>query len=110
MKAPLPIQDLVAEMVHHHPSAEFRLRPLPSGVCFLWVELNGREFVIEHNPKRGTGVSENFPDTPMFVGHDEAFASLDEAIVRFKSLLADAALHGAPSQTAFAMHDKPISQ
>lgn len=85
---------------------------MPSGVCMMWVSLNGRDFVIDYHPKEGTGVSENTPDTPAFVGHDEVFESLDAAVARFKSLLADAELRGDPARvsTDFVMHDKPISQ
>ena len=46
---------------------------------------------MEYSPTRGTGVSENFDDTPPFIGHDVAFDSLDEATNHFKSLLAEAA-------------------
>ena len=108
MSAPTPIQDLVGEIAHLHPSAVLELSPLPSGVCFLWVSLNNRDFVIEYDPKRGTGVSENFPDTPLFVGHDEAYPTLEAAITRFRSLLAGAAKTESTSG-AMALHDKPIS-
>jgi hypothetical protein len=73
-----------------HPAAEFSFDPLPSGVCFLRVGLGRRNFVLEFHPTEATGVSENFDDTPPFVGHDEAFDSLDAAIMRFEDLLADA--------------------
>ena len=87
MKTPKEIQDLVGE-VAHLPSAGLDFDPLPSGVCFLWVTIGRR--LLEYHPTEGTGISENFADTPPFVGHDEAFDSLDEAIKHFKSLLADA--------------------
>ena len=64
---------------------------LPSGVCFLDVWFGRRNFELEYHPTQGTGVSENFDDTPPFIGHDVAFDSLDEAAEHFKSLLADAA-------------------
>ena len=64
-------------------------------VCLVdsvsWVTLGRRQFVLEYHPTEGTGVSENFDDTPPFVGHDVAYDSLDEAISHFKTLLADAA-------------------
>src|SRR2546423_13922427 len=91
MKTPDRIQDLVAEIVHLYSRAHFELDPLPSGVCFLWVTIGRRHFVLEYHPTEGTGVSENFDDTPPFVGHDVAYDSLEEAINHFKSLLADAA-------------------
>jgi hypothetical protein len=46
---------------------------------------------MEYSPTGGTGVSENFDDTPPFIGHDKAFDSLNEAASHFKLLLADAA-------------------
>ena len=87
MKTPLPLQDLVAEVVHAYPEAQVELEPLPSGVCFLWVWLGGRNFVLEFDPKRGAGVSENNSSSPAFAGHDRAFASLEEAVRDFKRLL-----------------------
>ena len=64
--------------------------PLPSGVCWLNVWIGRRNFEMEYHPANGTGISENFDDTPPFIGHDAAFDSLDEAASHFKSLLADA--------------------
>ena len=90
MKTPLELQDLVADVVHSYPPAQFEFDPLPSGVCFFWLTLNGHSFVLEYHPTQGTGVSENFPDTPPFIGHDEAFDSLGDAVRRFKTLLDDA--------------------
>ncbi len=90
MNTPLQLQDLVTEIVHTYPSAQLELDPLPSGVCFLWATVAGRNFVLEFDPKQGTGVSENLPTTPPFVGHDHGFDSLDEAVNRFKQLLAQA--------------------
>jgi hypothetical protein len=74
MNTPLPLQDLVSDIVHRHTSARLELEPLPSGVCFLWVWLGGRNFVLEFDPKQGAGVSENTPASPAFAGHDRAFA------------------------------------
>src|SRR6266446_1974279 len=91
MRTPDQIPDLMADVVREHPLAHLELDPLPSGVCFLWVKLGRRNFVLEYSPKQGTGVSENFEDTPPFIGHDEAFDSLEEAVTHFKTLLADAA-------------------
>ncbi len=91
MNTPLQLQDLVAEIVHTYPSAQMELDPLPSGVCFLWATVADRNFVLEFHPKQGTGVSENLPSTPPFVGHDHGFDSLDEAVKRFKQMLAKAA-------------------
>ena len=111
MKNPIQLQDLVSEIVRDYPTARFDFKPLPSGVCLLYVVLNGREFELDYSPNRETGVSENFEDTPPFIGHDEVFPTIDEAIVRFKAFLADAALHeSAASSAAFVMHDKPISK
>ena len=91
MSAPSQLQVLIAEVLRDYPAASLNFDPLPSGVCFLRVTLGRREFVIEYHPTQGTGVSENFEDTPPFIGHDEAFDSLDEAVAHFKSLLTDAA-------------------
>lgn len=106
MSTPLPLQDLIADIVHTYPSAQLEFDPLPSGICFLWVTLNDRNFVIEYDPKRGTGVSENKEDTPPFIGHDEAFDSLEAAVQRFKVLLADAVRTEAVP--AMALHDKKL--
>ena len=105
MTTPDKIQDLVAEIVHAYPAAHLELDPLPSGVCFLWVTLSSRNFVLEYHPREGTGVSENLPDTPPFVGHDQAFHSLDEAIFCFRQLLAVAA-RSQPQETAATLHDR----
>ena len=111
MNTPIQLQELVAEIVRVYPTARFEFKPLPSGVCLLYVVLNGREFELDYSPNRVTGVSENFEDTPPFIGHDEVFPTIDEAIARFKAFLADAALNeSAVSSTAFVMHDKPISK
>ena len=95
MKTPQQIQDLVAEMVHCHPSARLDFDPLPSGVCFLWVTVEGRSFVLEYDPKRGTGVSENLSDTPVFAGHDHGFDSIDQAVTFFKQMVHKAAEESA---------------
>ena len=107
---PIQLQDLIADVAHVHPSAQLEFSPLPSGVCFLWTALNDRHFVIEYDPKRGAGVSENFSDSPAFVGHDEVYPSLEEGIVRFKALMAEAARTPAQPTEAYALHDKPISK
>jgi hypothetical protein len=110
VSAPIQLQDLIADVAHVYPSAQFEFDPLPSGVCFLWVTLNHRNFVIEYDPKQGVGVSENLPDTPPFVGHDEAYDTLEEGIARFKALLGDAARAAPSAAPALALHDKPISK
>jgi hypothetical protein len=104
MSAPIELQNLIADVAHSYPAAAIEFDPLPSGVCFLWVTVTDRNFVIEYDPKRGTGVSENLPDTPPFVGHDEGFDSLTPAIDRFKSMLAEAARNEPAS--AYVSHDK----
>ena len=108
MSAPIEMQNLVAEVVRCYPSAHVDFDPLPSGVCFLSVMLGDRNFEIEYDPKRGAGVSENFPDTPPFIGHDEAFDSLAGGIDRFKSMLAEAARNEPAG--AFVLHDKRTEQ
>ena len=90
MSTPAQLQNLVTDIVRDFPAAQIEWDPFPSGVRVLYVTLNGRDFELEYNPKRGTGISENFDDTPPFIGHDVAFESLDEAAAHFKSLLADA--------------------
>lgn len=90
MNTPQTIQDLVGEIAHLNSCRRLELHPLPSGVCFLRVTIGRRNFVLEYHPVEGTGVSENFHETPPFVGHDVAFDSLDEAIGHFKFLLDEA--------------------
>ncbi|PWU08510.1 MAG: hypothetical protein C5B50_29450 [Verrucomicrobia bacterium] len=87
---PTELQVLLSEITRDFPAARIEWDPFPSGVRVLSLELNGRMFELEYHPTRGTGVSENFQDTPPFIGHDEAFDSLDEAISRFKELLSSA--------------------
>lgn len=102
MNTPFPIRDFVSDIAHDHPSAQLELNPLPSGVRFLWVTLAGRNFVLEYHPSEGTGVSENLPDTPPFVGHDRAFASLEEAITELRGLLANTFRDSDPDQRSIA--------
>jgi len=111
MTPPAQLQHLVTEIVRGFPSARIEFDPFPSGVCVVHVLLNGREFELDYSPERGTGVSENFDDTPPFIGADEAFESLDAATNRFKALLASAARgETRPSPFAtMALHDKPSS-
>jgi hypothetical protein len=107
MRTHLKIQDLIGEIAHNSSCRRLEADPLPSGVCFVRVTIGRRHFVLEYDPKEGAGVSENFADTPLFVGHDAAFDSLDEAIKHFKSLLADAERTEADYQPeAYALHDK----
>jgi len=91
MTTPLQIQDLVAELVHAYPSAKLEFDPLPSGVCFLWLTVAGRNFCLEYHPRQGTGISENLPDTSPFSGHDQVFNALDPAIDFLKQIVARAA-------------------
>jgi len=106
MKTPEKIQDLIGEMAHHYACDHLEAHPLPSGVCFVRATIGRRHFVLEYDPAEGAGVSENFPDTPPFVGHDSVFNSLDEAILHFTSLLADATRTEANySPTAFVLHE-----
>ena len=112
MTIPIQLQNLVAEIVRDFPSARIEFDPFPSGVCVLYAVLNGREFELEYSPQRGTGVSENFEDTPPFIGAEEGFDSLDEAISRFKEFLVSAA-RGEKRTSQFAtmaLHDKDISK
>ena len=90
MRVPPEISQLVGEIIDEFPEAKIDFDTLPSGVCWLNVWYGRRNFEMEYSPSRGTGVSENFDDTPPFIGHDEAFDSLSEAAQHFKSLLADA--------------------
>ena len=87
MNPPIELQDFVSELVHSYPRAELQFRPLPSGVCFLWITLRERNFVLEYDPKRGVGISENLPTTPPFVGHDEAYPKLEDGLNKLRSLL-----------------------
>lgn len=91
MNTPTKIQDLIGEVGHLNSCRRLEFSPLPSGVCLLWATIGRRNFVLEYHPVKGVGVSENFHDTPPFVGHDVAFDSLDAGIGHFKSLLGDAA-------------------
>ena len=109
MTSPKSIQDLIGEVAHLDAAGRMEFDPLPSGVCFLWVTVGRRHFVLEYHPAGGIGVSENFKDTPPFVGHDMAFDSLDKAIDHFKSLLADAKRTEASySPKAFALHEENL--
>ena len=106
MSIPKSLQRLVVEIMDEYAQAEIDLDPLPSGVCWLNVWFGRRNFELEFSPTRGTGVSENFDDTPPFIGHDTAFDSLDEAVAHFKSLLADAAHTEADHlPKAYVLHD-----
>ena len=112
MTTPIQLQTLVVEIVRDFPSAHVEWDPFSSGVGILYVTLKGREFELDYSPNQGTGVSENFGDTPPFIGHDQAFDSLDEAISRFKELL-DSAARGETKSSPFAamaLHDKDISK
>ncbi|HET7624968.1 MAG TPA: hypothetical protein VFM25_06840 [Verrucomicrobiae bacterium] len=107
MKAPRQIQKLIAEIMDDFPQAEIEFEPLPSGVCRLNIWYGRRNFEMEYSPIRGTGVSENFENTPPFTGHDKTFNTLDGAVEHFKSLLADAARTEADHlPQAFVLHDK----
>ena len=107
MKTPEKIRDLCGTVAHLYPDARFKFHPLPSGVCFLRAAIGRRHFVLEYHPSEGTGVSENFDDTPPFVGHDAVFESLDKAVDHFKSLLADAEKTEADHlPQSLVMHDK----
>ena len=91
MKTPKRLQLLVSEIIDQFPEASIEFDPLPSSVCLLDVWLGRRNFILDYNPTRGTGVSETFADTPPFTGHDVSFDSLDQAAEHFKLLLSDAA-------------------
>lgn len=106
MSAPVEMQSLVGEIARTYPSAHIDFDPLPSGVSFLYVTVGERDFEMEYDPERGVGVSENFPDTPPFIGHDEAFDSLAAGIERFKAMLAEAARNEPAG--AYVLHDKRI--
>ena len=112
MNTAVPLQHLVTEIIRDFPSAHIELDPFPSGGRVLYVTLNGREFELDYSPTRGTGVSENFEDTPPFIGHDAAFDALDDAVTRFKELLASAARGEKKSSPfgAMALHDNGISK
>jgi len=109
MNTPKQIQDLVSEAVHVYLDAQIELDPLPSGVCFLWMTINGHNFVMEYHPEEGAGISENTPETVPFSGHDKFFPTLDQAIIFYKQLLAEAArsLPGPFSRVAYEpIHSK----
>ncbi len=88
---PKSLQTLVAQIMENYPFAKFELYPMPSGVCFLDVQIGERMFQLEYCPGRGAGVSEIHDDTPPFTGHDQAFATLDEGVDCFKQLVNEAA-------------------
>jgi hypothetical protein len=107
MKTPDKIKDLVGAATDICPDARLKFQSLPSGVSFSRVGIGRRHFVLEYHPVEGTGVSENFDDTPPFVGHDAVFKSLDQAIEHFKSLLASAARTEADHlPQPFVLNDK----
>src|SRR4051812_21019113 len=100
MNTPSELQDLVSEIVHNYSDAQLEFDPLPSGVCFLRVTLHDRNFVLEYSPTQGAGVSENFPDTPPFVGHDAAFDRLADGVAKFRELVQSAAQITPPVSAA----------
>ena len=104
MNTPSEIQDLMREISRRNDCRRMEFSPLPSGVCFLRVAIGHRNFVLEYHPVEGTGVSENAPNTPAFVGHDVVFDSLNAAINHFKSLL-DNAAHTANYAQEFALRE-----
>jgi hypothetical protein len=107
MKTPEKIKQLIGEIMDEFPQVEIEFEPLPSGVCWINVWYGRRNFEMEYSPSGKTGVSENFDDTPPFIGHDAAFELLDKAVEHFKSLLADAEKTEADHlPQAFVMHDK----
>jgi hypothetical protein len=109
MTTPQPVQNLVAQILRDFPAAQLEFDPYPSGACVLNVALEGRQFELEYSPQRGAGVSENFADTPPFIGQDEAFDSLEAAAERLLEFLASAA-RGETKESPFAamaLHDKP---
>jgi hypothetical protein len=108
MSAPRELQELVGEIARAYPSAHIDFDPLPSGVCFLWATVADRNFVMEYDPKRGVGVSENTAETPAFVGHDEVYPTLTVGIERYKAMLAEAARNEAAS--VYVLHDKKTEQ
>ena len=87
---PHNLHKLLGEIAELYPSASLEFNPLPSGVCQLDVWMGDRMFTLEYHPTHGTGVSENTPDTPPFVGHDRVFDSVDSAAAFFKELLSEA--------------------
>ena len=112
MKTPLELQDLVADVVHSYPPAQFEFDPLPSGVCFFWLTLNGHSFVLEYHPTQGTGVSENFPSSvrtlrraaARVMGHERT--ALAEPTLTFKRTIVDAPQRGAISGGISNMRSK----
>ena len=87
---PSRLLSLVEDLRRGAPSARIEMRVLPSGVVFLNVFPGAREFVLEHWPPDGFGVSENDRDTPPFhVGHDAVFDSAEEAAEHLIELVAD---------------------
>ena len=70
------------------PQIALNLRLLPSGVVFINVHADHREFVLEYSPSRGVGVSENHDDTPPFdIGHDHAFDTVEPAAEQLLALV-----------------------
>ena len=62
------------------PQLALDLRLLPSRVAFLNVYPGAREFVLEYDPTRGTGISENTDDTlPFDNGHERVFDTVESA-------------------------------
>lgn len=85
------LQKLIGEIAENYPKARIEFDPLPSGVCFLDVWVGERMFVMQYDPKRGTGVSEITEQSAPFSGHDHGFESLPEAVNFFKERLSEAA-------------------
>lgn len=107
MKTPDEIKGLMSAVTDICPDASLRFHALPSGICFVRVAIGRRHFVLEYHPVEGAGISENLDDTPGFVGHDDVFKSLPEAVEHFKSLLASAAKTEADHlPQPFVLNDK----
>jgi hypothetical protein len=56
-----------------------------AGGASLFVRWGARSFEIVWLPKSGFGLSENFPGTLPFTGHDHAVATLGDAISQVRA-------------------------
>ncbi len=88
---PPRLLSLIQDLRQLVPQLSLDLRVLPSGVAFLNVYPGTREFVLEYDPRRGVGVSENTAQTtPFDMGHDHAFDTVEPAAECLLNLVRDA--------------------
>ena len=80
MTMPPRLLSLIQDLRLLAPQLSLDMRVLPSGVVFLNVHPNSREFALEYSPTRGFGISElNDQTTPFDAGHEHVFDDAEPA-------------------------------